>query len=301
MALDKLTWIVACPFNDPYSGGQVVLHKLADYLERYGEDVYILSECMFNSKVKHIKSTVGSWPDFNINLEKPLNIDWGKTIVIYPEIISNNPLNAEHITRWMLYHNKENRHETYNLTDHIFYYQPEYAFQPCYSIETGILTILHFPLDKFYDMKLERKGSCYVIHKKSCYDYHSIPLDSIYLGEYRNLGGFEYLNEVFNKCEYFISFDDTTALSVFASLAGCKSIILEGPRFKNPEEFRKNREIDKYGVAYGWEDLKHALSTQHLLRSHLEDKINENDFYVKNFINFWYGKILKYYKFKIFL
>ena len=116
-------------------------------------------------------------------------------------------------------------------------------------------------------------------------------LNSIDLSDFDKKGGFSYLASEFNKYEYFVTYDDATYYSILAALCGCRSVILNPDLTITPEEYRKKFPVRKYGVAYGWQDMKHADLTRDLVREHIKNYEKESIKSVNKFINFWIDKI----------
>ena len=57
-----------------------------------------------------------------------------------------------------------------------------------------------------------------------------------------------------------------------------------------PEQYRLENPLKKYGVAFGFGDLQHAIDTQHLVEGHLLEIDQGNLDTVKNFVKFWENK-----------
>jgi len=92
--------IYAPPYNEK-SGGQVVLHKLCHYINLLGYEAYIYVV----SDPANLKKTNNSWhtPVANdLSKDKLTN-----SIIIYPEMVVDNPLNGKYIIRYLL--NRENQ------------------------------------------------------------------------------------------------------------------------------------------------------------------------------------------------
>jgi hypothetical protein len=77
---------------------------------------------------------------------------------------------------------------------------------------------------------------------------------------------------------------------VAASMCGCKSIIL-GEKNIIPEEFRKQNPIQKYGVAYGFDDLNWAEETIDLVTNNIKNLIESDNKSIQDFIDFWINRI----------
>ena len=89
--------------------------------------------------------------------------------------------------------------------------------------------------------------------------------------------------QVFNKCEYCISYDTQTAYSRIAAICGCVSIVVP-EKGKNWMDYCDSVE-EKYGVAYGFneEEIEWAKKTadrtlQSLVQLNSECEKNTEDF-----------------------
>ena len=71
--------------------------------------------------------------------------------------------------------------------------------------------------------------------------------------------------------------------SQFAALTGCLSVVVPG-MYASREEWVAAHEIAKYGVAYGFDDLDHARTTQHLLPDMLAEKETKSLETVERFV-----------------
>ena len=73
-----------------------------------------------------------------------------------------------------------------------------------------------------------------------------------------------------------MTLDPFTFISIISTLTGCISIIkkIDGLEF---EDWLKGDPFNKYGIAYGIENIEHAINTRHLLLSHIEKLFNENE------------------------
>jgi hypothetical protein len=248
-----MKFFIWTPEYNEFSGGIMSLHILAKMLADKDNDVTVSSkDTMKNSRAK-------------TNKNESLSED---TMVIYPEIITGNPYNSKHVTRWLL--NTPGvigGDGVYDENDLIYKYS-EYFKAPDESKVKGILTTFDAKMDIFYDMNLERSGECYFIHKskRKKLDKHSI--DSINIEGLSN----EDLSKVFNTTEIFICYDNMTFRSIQAALCGCISVIIPDGEMER-EDFLRKSKLHKYGIAFGLDDIQHAKETK--------DKVNKYLIYLQ--------------------
>lgn len=261
-----IDFIVWSPSLDYGSGGCLALHKLADLIAKLGENSYIVCDKTYEDSSAKLISNVEKIDD--------------RTMLIYPEVIRGNPYDSKYVTRWLL--NTPGvcgGDGIFGENDLIYKYQ-NYFKAPDESKVKGELRTLYLNIDNFYDKHLERVGDSFLV-KKGKYkilDKHSP--DSINIDNYL---GNEYLSDVFNKTNRFISYDTMTFHSVQAALCGCLSIIIPDEGVPKEEYFEKSP-ISKFGIAYGFEDIQHALDTQPFVREHLNNLENQSVDLVKNYI-----------------
>jgi prefoldin subunit 5 len=227
------------------------------------------------------------------------NFDIENTIVIYPEIFTDNPLNAKYVIRWILaeigINCDKNIYQYWNKNDLVYYYSRETKFiEYLEKVDTIYkqLSII-FVNNIFENKKNIKEGSCFTWRKvhihKNVENIH--PTDSF---EIINQSHDE-LNIIFNKYKYFYCYDPFTFLACISLLCGCVSIIypLEGVTKKewltrSPfYNYLKDHKIDNfYGIAYGLDDLKYAEETIDKAPEFLKNMINEiNDTSINSFVN----------------
>lgn len=288
-----MKFIVYAPSYNDASGGTIALHKLCDELNRANVDCKIIpldfykihtdpKEIVKALAVK-IKQKIFGIPFkcndlFNTPLAK--SFDRENTVVIYPEIVKNNPLNAKHVVRWLLFKNEwfSENHEKY--CGEIFFYFQE-AFRPTSEkiYCAGELQIIHIQTEIYFDRDIkEKKGSCHAIRKGKI-SGKRIPPDSILID---NLSHQE-ISSVFNKTLQFISYDPYTLYSQYAAICGCLSIV---EPFENltKEQWQPVEEL-RYGIAYGHNDIKWALTTKDRVLPYLKNKEESNNHSVNFFVN----------------
>ena len=105
-------------------GGIQVLYQLADHIHK------IVNPDICTVKVvnyMHIKLD----DIFSEYLTEHDIVDWDKTIVIYPEVIVGNPLNAKNVVRWLLFRPLKGIYDSWSNNDLIYYFSS-------FSIDTDL-------------------------------------------------------------------------------------------------------------------------------------------------------------------
>jgi hypothetical protein len=263
-------YIIWTPSLKLNSGGVTLLHRLGYMINSLGYEAYL-------------------WPADN-NFETFLtNIKYGNklaegnminndAIIVYPEIAVGNPLNAKYVVRWLL--NKPGKlggNGVFDKNDMVFYLSDAFVED---ERKINYLKISELYGKMFIDRNLDRKGSCYVMRKgKNRKVVHDLN-ESV---EIIDSTPSEELVRLFNEKRFFYCYDDASFLSLQAALCGCISIVIPKDGI-SAEEWLGYSKTRKYGIAYGEENIEHAIMTMDKVRFHLESL--ETEFYrnVKNFI-----------------
>lgn len=284
-----MTFVIYVPGRRENVGGHVVLHKFVQILSELESDVWTTEEPLFKCNAKVIEKNEEGEFDLSF-LENKKQSD---TVVLYPEQVEGNPFKIKNVSRWILYHTSKEIENTWNKGDVYFYFQPGFRTQRK-DEELKRMTILDTKLsvcvNKGFGSK--RSGYCH-INKKKYPNGEKIleSLNSTDLGDFMENGGFEYLVEELNKYEFFVTFDDATHYLVIAAMCGCRSVSLRPNVTISPDKYRELYPTRKYGVAFGWEDLKHADLTRDLVKDHMKTYENKSVQEVKSFISFWKNKL----------
>lgn len=207
------------------------------------------------------------------------NFDRDDTIVIYPEIVKNNPLNAKHIVRWLLFKDKWFSDHSKKYQDNLFFF-----FQEAFAPESkkihcaGKLQVTHLQTEIYFDhQNKERQGTCHAI-RKGKNSQKKIPPESILIDKLSH----EEISLIFNRCQKFISYDPYTLYSQYAAICGCLSIV-EPIENLTKEQWQPIEEL-RYGIAYGKEDIEWANNTKEKVLPYLKSKEAENNESVKTLI-----------------
>lgn len=277
MAASSLHYIVNAPSFDPNSGGTIFLHELAHALNELGEtaSLWPMKPIYWPGIRETIKTTLRP-PAFEVdpNLNTPVatkaDLKRPNAVVIYPEIVLDNPLGIKNVVRWLLY--KPGDQHPYSFTENeLFFRCFEKADLP--ELTGGAHELFLWKVNRSYrnENRPDRKGVAYIVrkgHRKprlpETEHPDAIDIDGMSHGE---------VNEVFNRCERFYSYDEATMYSQFAVISGCLSIVVPGDH-KDRDEWVSHHDLYRYGVAYGTDpaELEYAKSTRDDLIAALAEK-----------------------------
>ena len=279
-------------------GGSMVMHLFAKMLADMGEDVYITlaqnvaGRDTFKTKLPENKATEITSYEEAVALAQQDDV-----AVIYPEIVTGNPMNAKKVIRWVLYYpgGHGDGDLVYHPSELIFTYFERYVKGTPHE-NSPLLTIVETRLDQFYPMNgIERAYDCILV-KKGAANFEALKakhlnpnhtlLDKPFFildGLLDTLNDVTQLNQIFNQVRYFISFDQATYYNIMASLSGCTSIVLPIDGISR-EQWSKEMPTYQYGVAYGFDDIERANDTKFQLAASLRETERENFVYAENFI-----------------
>lgn len=189
------------------------------------------------------------------------------TIVVYPEIVYGNFLQAENVIRWLLYH--------YKWRDDFHAYSKDDVFICCREIfndwqlnpEGNKVRIRHFDSDMYRQYNYgEREGSCFIVRKGS----KRADLPATFNGPIVDGLKEAEIVEIFNKHKYCYSYDTQTFYVSIAAVCGCIPIIVPEPG-KTKADYRGEDERYTPGVAWGDspEEIEHAIKTREELLERL--------------------------------
>ena len=276
---------------DPQSGGGIFLHMLCHTLRQLGEDATIWPWyrspargplARLGDVVRKPRLLVGGDRQFlNPELDTAVatHADFrSETIVVYPEIRLGNPMGATNVVRWLLY--KPGLENPYRFTENeMFFRVGEICDIP--EITGGAQDLVMWRRDPAYrnENRPDRKGACFLVRKG--HDKARIPetADAIQIDGKSHAE----VAAIFNACDTFYSYDEASFYSQFAAICGCDSIVIPG-LYASREEWTKEHQVSRYGIAYGIDDIDHARATRHLVDGLLADKEAEGVESVKAFV-----------------
>jgi hypothetical protein len=290
--------IFAPPYNE-MQGGVICLHKLTDLLNRIGFEAYIFPsyENIIINKRDFLLPSLKLAREFarhilnfktNENFITPIysgsveSIQSNEWIVVYYEQVSGNPLKARNVVRWLLhqpgYHTGiinygfNELHIKFNDAIRDFHY-------PNSKLADFLMPIIHYPLN-YYNLDRiseRRNGIAYCIRKGTGKIIRHDLKGSFLIDNLSH----EQIAEIFKRVKTFISYDSYTAYSRFAALCGCDSIVIPDENVSQ-EQWYPNSE-DRYGVAYGFENINAARETRILLQEKILKEVEQSSVNAKIF------------------
>jgi Tfp pilus assembly protein PilZ len=274
-------------------GGHLAMHMLAYKLAERNQNVYICCEPFFKHdnitqlECKHDINEIGT----DIFTIPTIIYNHNNTISVNTQVTWNNPFNTKNTVRWFMYDTDKPIESTFTNEDVYFNYGNFKTENP--HREKGVLTILNYNKDKFFNYNKFRKGYCHILHKNTPNNYNEIlnEYNSVDLTDWKNRGGFNYLREEFNKFEYYLTFDDKSYFSIAAVMCGCKVIIIPTEKTKklycNYSDFRKQNFHQSIGISYGFDDLQWSENTIKFIDSHIKNLEELDDKTVDDFIKYF--------------
>lgn len=299
LALDNSTKIefvlIFAPIYNENIGGVIMLHKFSDLLNRFGVSSFIFpyfdntyenlkepskyNKEYLQEKLLKAKSSFKINSTFSTSLLEDVTLldDLNKWAVVYPEVVSGNPLGAKNVIRWFLHYPGFHTGIT-NYGDKELYFKVSSEMQDFHyknsKTSNIILKFLHYPLELYNldNVSKQRKGTAYCLHKGKDKEIQHDLSDSILIDGKSH----KEIAEIFKAVEMFISYDAHTSYIAFAVLCGCKTVVIKDNE-DNEKVWRRDLE-NKYGIVYGLENRDKAKANSFVL---LNDILCEASSYEK--------------------
>jgi hypothetical protein len=282
--------VFAHPFDDRV-GGIIALHLLCQRLGEAGEVAVLWP---FDRPRFHLRSSLRrhlAWIRYHVTRRNrqfergPFATqiagfgDLHDAVIVYPEVTTGNPLGASNVVRWLLH--KPGFHTgkvDFGANDLLFFYQ-EAFHDPALGSHASNLLMLTWWNNKYYDRGIaERSGSAYLIKKGLGRPLLHNLEDSVLVDNLTH----EERADVFNRCMYFYTYDPYTLYSRYAAVCGCIPVIIP-PEGLSKEQWVP-REEDRYGLAYGMQEVPWAVATRNLLFQRMARERAEENAMVAAFV-----------------
>jgi hypothetical protein len=309
-----MEFIIAAPVFDYNSGGSIALYKLCHLLNKIGikSSIYpLVSNTEFLTHQedleyyllefeKKIPNEINA-PNCRYSIEEISNNK--NAITIYPEVIHGNPIQAKNIVRWFLHHPGFHTGSVcYGTNEYFIKYNNWIKDIDIINSKMSklLLQITHFPFEIYNNKNTSktRKGTAFCLRKgknrkiaqKILNEINFDPENSIVIDGKSH----EEIAEIFKSAARFISFDTDTAYSFFAALCDCESIVIPEDNI-SIENWRPSPE-ERYGIAYGIENITFANKTKHLLEDQMrkieEKSLESTIFFAEEAISFFLPKMI---------
>lgn len=280
-----MRYIVSAPPYDENNGGAIFQHLLVHTLNTLGEAAFLWPQPPIYRKSKRERllslfETYVTSPEFNTPVFRGRKAP-ADAIVVYPEVVIGNPLQAEHIVRWLLY--RPGVLHPYEFTENeMFFHCGEFFDVP--EITGGATELSMWYRNRTYrnENRPDRKGVCYIVRKGD----KKPRLPETEAPDAIRIDGMSHkeINEVFNRCETFISYDEATTYSQFAAICGCDSIIVPG-FYASHEDWAASHPLGRNGISYGFDHLAHARATRDKVIGMMDAQEQESIESVKTFVH----------------
>lgn len=265
-------FLIYTPQYNENTGGIIALHKLCHVLNELGETAYLYPALATKKPPlgRRIKQLFKPRP-FLVNpfLSTPIATPTElspESIVIYPETVNGNPLNAKHVVRWLL-HNPGFHTGQIEYGQNEFHIRYQKGFSEFHSPGNYFcpetLMVSHYPLEHYNSdgalSPQERSGTAHCLRKGAGKKMvHEMKNSTLIDGK-----SHAEIASIFKRVKLFVSYDTQTAYSRLAVLCGCDSIVI--PDDKIPKHTWQPDIKLRHGVAYGFEDIDEAKKTRHLV------------------------------------
>jgi hypothetical protein len=279
----KMKFIVWAPPFDEDSGGSIALHLLCHRLNGIGHQALLWpgdrplvrlgdgAGRLWWGVRRALSGKTGRYQSpFSNRVARPS--DLADAITVYPEIVSGNPLGSGHVVRWFL--NRPGRltgRTGYGSGELYFFYQDVFNDADINPDPDNRLTLMWYN-DAYQDTHRDtRNGSCYLLRKGAgrtiSHDLSSsVLIDSLSHSEKAHL---------FNIKEYLYSYDLYTMYATYAAACGCIPVIVPEAGLSKLDWYPN--EEDRYGLAYGEEDIGWAIETRTALLDRLKARREAED------------------------
>lgn len=243
---------------DPSSGGQVAMHKLCHDINEVGGEAFITS--------------THTHPKLNAPFLGGVTLPIDDCVIIYPEIVHGNPINAKHVVRWILntpgncggvgrgfYENKKD-------TDLVYKYSTFFEYN---GLVTGMMRTSYIDFDLFKNNNTVRDiKECFFIKKGGMTtNIHSN--DAIDFSRFQS--NWVEASNILNRCETFYCYDNECFWVTLAALCGCVVVVI--PNTELPSgEWKEHFPFNKYGIAFGMDELQWAKDTISLVHQNCLDQ-----------------------------
>jgi hypothetical protein len=286
--------IIYTPSFDINTGGIIALHRLCHLLREDGVEAFLWPDTkpyFYNNNffrtcyrfIRYFYHNISgrgfrTYSQFETPIAK--HSDLIGSIVVYSEGVRGNPLLASNVVRWFLHKPGFHTGEVEYGSGELYFYFNKSFNDPKINDNLGNRLRVVLLLDDIYKQTNfgKRAGECYIIRKGKVRSDIPDLTNKIIIDHLSH----EEIANVFNTVECCISYDSHTMYSRYAVMCGCKSIVVP-ENDASKDVWRPNEEL-RYGISYGFDDLKYAEDTKKLLFNELVNQREDEKKSVQEFI-----------------
>jgi hypothetical protein len=204
--------------------------------------------------------------------------DLRDAIVVYPEVVAGNPLRAKKVARWLLHRPGFHTGKVDFGRDDLFFAYHEH-FNPDSDRTSARLTVT-WVNPVYRDLGgTERSGSCYLLRKGKDRPLVHDPASSVLIDDLSH----EEKAEIFSRTTTLYSYDPYTLYNVYAAVCGCIPVVVPPPGLTKEEWLPKLE--DRYGLAFGPDDVPWAMATRDKMLDRIGRAREEEEQMLQNFIS----------------
>ena len=227
--MKKLRFLIASPMYNHQIAGVMVLHELCDMLNRQGHEAAIVlfggsGPCFHWSYSNHPQLYHPQHQRINLSMDDPDQsvrsfLEHG--VVIYPEMVLDNPLNAKRVVRYLLY--KFHDYVAQGINEYVLSFSKVFHDSPnSYLFKVSLDKELHANgsrrwEDRTLDITYFGKGpnftSCHLIPGTLALS-RTWPEDKAQLGT------------LLRQCRYFFTWDSISQTNIDAIACGAVPVLL---------------------------------------------------------------------------
>ena len=249
--MNKIGYCIWAPDFVKSSAGIRALYILCDQLNSMGYDSHVV----FSSK------TPANLSAPLMSLKKASSLaKSGKKIVVYPETVPGNPLDAKYVVRWVLnIPGLLGGTRIYNPNEKVFYYSEVFKPYICNKTE-GKLYLPTVEEDIFHnnDVKASERNLTVFYVGKSTFKPGYFEKNKA-LEITRTFPEKSSLGPIFRQASVFYCFDNSSIICYEAAMCGCPTIII--PDGTQTREDYEKLELGMNGIAWGPEELPSAVES----------------------------------------
>lgn len=263
-------FIIYSPDFDEDSGGCIALHKLCFVLNQLGYSAILwrwkLKPTTKFMRIFNRRPKIRLSQQFLVDIADGTELD-DDCIVVYPEVVSGNPLKHSKVIRWLLHKPGFHTGVANFGKDELVFFFSDYCVEPgCGIHPDNKLFVLSISPCYSAEGTGQRSGSCYMMRKgKGRPIVHDLS-DSVQIDGLSH----QETAAIFRKSKVFYSYDELTLYSQYAALCGCISVVIPD-KFKTRQEWVAKAPISKYGIAYGLDDIEHSQMTLHKVAEYFDE------------------------------